>query len=380
MLHEFLTANRSDLLTRCAARVDQRHAPRQSDVELQHGMPLFLDQVIETLQAEERAREPMPRGKNSIAPDKGRAGSEMGVSATRHGRELMQRGFTVEQVVRDYGDLCQEITGLAMERAVPIGVDEFRTLNRCLDNGIADAVTEFAYHRDALMAGREAEALNERLGFLTHELRNLIQRATLAITVIKTGRVGLAGATGSILDRSLVAMSNLIDRSLAEVRMHAGMPARYQLISVADFISDVKISASLEADTYECRLTVSVIDPTLAVNADRDMLFSAVGNLLQNAFKFTAHRSEVKLNAYAETDRILITVEDSGLGLAPGEAERIFLPFTQSGSDKSGVGLGLAICRRCTEINNGILSVRSVPGSGCVFTIDLPRHVIPDLN
>jgi signal transduction histidine kinase len=378
MLHEFLTANRSELLTRCAARVAQRNAPKLSNVELKHGMPLFLDQLIDTLQAEEREPEPMPYRKGSIAPDKGRAGSEMGVSATRHGRELMQRGFTVEQVVRDYGDVCQEITGLAMERGVPIQVDEFRTLNLCLDNGIADAVTEFAYQRDALMAGREAEALNERLGFLAHELRNLIQRATLAITVIKTGRVGLAGATGGILDKSLVAMSNLVDRSLAEVRMNAGMPPRYQLISVADFISDVKISASLEADIYECRLIVPVIDPTLAVDADRDMLFSAVGNLLQNAFKFTAHRSEVKLNAYAETDRILITVEDSGLGLAPGEAERIFLPFTQSGADKSGVGLGLAICRRSTEINNGVLSVRSVPGSGCVFTIDLPRHLLPD--
>jgi signal transduction histidine kinase len=378
MLHEFLTANRSELLARCAARVDQRHTPKLSDAELQHGMPLFLDQLIETLQAEERAPEPMPHRKNSIVSDKGRAGSEMGVSATRHGRELMQRGLTVDQVVRDYGDVCQEITGLAMERGVPIQVGEFRTLNLCLDNGIADAVTEYTYQRDAFMARGEAEALNERLGFLAHELRNLIQRATLAITVIKTGRVGLAGATGGILDRTLVAMSNLVDRSLAEVRMNAGMPPRYQLISVADFISDVKISASLEADIYECRLTVSVIEPTLAVDADRDMLFSAVGNLLQNAFKFTAHRSEIKLNAYAESDRILITVEDSGVGLAPGEAEKIFLPFTQSGADKSGVGLGLAICRRCTEINNGILSVRNVPGSGCVFTIDLPRHLLPD--
>lgn len=180
------------------------------------------------------------------------------------------------------------------------------------------------------------------------------------------------------MDRSLVAMSHLIDRSLTETRMNAGMPARYQLISVADFISEVKISAVLEAAVYECELSVSIVDPTLAVDADRDMLFSTVGNLLQNAFKFTAHRTKVKLYAYAEADRILISVEDSGSGLAPGEAETIFQPFTQSGADKSGVGLGLAICRRSTEINKGVLSVRNVPGSGCVFTIDLPRHTLPD--
>jgi hypothetical protein len=212
---------------------------------------------------------------------------------------------------------------------------------------------------------------------MAHELRNLIYKATLAITVIKSGRAGLGGATGDILDRSLVSMTNLIDRSLAEVRMTAGMPPRYQLISVADFIYDVGISASLEADVHECKLIISKIDSTLAVDADRDMLIAAIGNLLQNAFKFTAHRTEVKLNAYAEADRILISVEDSGKGLAAGEADRIFLPFTQSGADKSGVGLGLAIARRSTEINNGVLTVRNLPGSGCVFTIDLPRHRMP---
>jgi signal transduction histidine kinase len=375
MLYEFLIANRSALLARCEARVVERRSPQRSDEESQHGMPLFLDQLINMLQSEGHASS--AHGANARVSREGEAGSEMGVSATRHGRELMHRGFTVDQVVRDYGDLCQEITGLALECDMPIEVEEFRTLNRCLDNGIADAVTEYSYQRDALMADSGNESLNERLGFLAHELRNLIHKATLAIAVIKSGKAGLTGATGIVLDRSLVAMSNLIDRSLAEVRMKAGMPARYRLISVADFIADVNISASLEAALYECELTVATVDPTLAVDADRDMLFSAVGNLLQNAFKFTAHRSEVKLNAYAESDRILITVEDNGIGLAPGEAERIFQPFTQSGADKSGVGLGLAICRRSTEINNGILSVRSAPGSGCVFTIDLPRHSLP---
>jgi signal transduction histidine kinase len=290
----------------------------------------------------------------------------------------MQRGFSVEQVVREYGDLCQEITGLAIERNVPIEVEEFRILNSCLDNGIADAVTEFGYQRDSLMALGHADSLNERLGFLAHELRNFIQRALFAVSVIRSGKAGIAGAVGVVLDNSLVGMSNLVDRSLAEVRLTAGMPARYQLFSVADFISDTKISASLLATSYGCKLTVSETDRTLAVDADRDMLFSAVGNLLQNAFKFTKRDSEVKLNAYAEADRILISVEDDGPGLGPGEAETIFLPFSQNGADKSGVGLGLAIARRSTEVNNGVLSVRNIPGSGCVFTIDLPRHSLPE--
>ena len=127
-------------------------------------------------------------------------------------------------------------------------------------------------------------------------------------------------------------------------------------------------------------MTVSVVDPQLAIEADRDMLLSAVGNLLQNAFKFTGHQTDVSLNAYATADRIRIDVEDHCGGLPPGDAEDMFLPFMQRGTDKSGLGLGLSICRVSVEANNGNLSVRDVPGSGCVFTIDLPRHSLPQTS
>jgi signal transduction histidine kinase len=168
----------------------------------------------------------------------------------------------------------------------------------------------------------------------------------------------------------------LIDRSLADVRVTAGMPARQELFSVSDFISEVQISASLEAVTRDCVFSVSAVDATLAVEADRDLLFSALGNLLQNAFKFTHAGSEVSLSAYANAGRILINVEDHCGGLPAGDTEQMFLPFKQSGEDRSGLGLGLSVSRRTVEANGGILSVRDVPGHGCVFTIDLPRHTV----
>jgi signal transduction histidine kinase len=218
--------------------------------------------------------------------------------------------------------------------------------------------------------------MNERLGSLAHELRNHIHTATLAVMAIKAGNVGVTGATGALLDRSLIGMRNLIDRSLADVRITAGMPTRARLISLADFVEDVKISASLEAQARGCEFTVGAVDAELALDVDREMLFSAVGNLLQNAFKFTQPRTEVSLNAYAAADRIRIDVEDHCGGLPPGAVEEVFLPFKQSGEDRSGLGLGLAICWRSVEANNGVLSVRDVAGSGCVFTIELPRQVL----
>ena len=377
MLHKFLTAQRAELINRCRSKVARRLAPAATDAELEYGVPLFLDQVIKTLRVEQTS-EPMRSRKVSGSSDGGTAGSsEIGASAARHGGELLQHGFTLDQVVHDYGDLCQAITELAFEQAAPISVDEFRTLNRCLDNAIADAVTEFAYQRDISISDSQHQAFNERLGFLAHELRNLIQTATLAVVAIKAGNVGLAGATGAVLERSLIGMHNLIERSLADVRVRAAMPARHQLISVADFIGEVELSVSLDARGRGCGLSVSAVDPQLAVEADRDMLLSAVGNLLQNAFKFTEHHTDVSLNAYAPADRIRIAVEVHSGGVPPGDAEDMFLPFIQRGTDKSGLGLGLSICRTSVEANNGVLSVQDLPGSGCVFTIDLPRHLLP---
>jgi signal transduction histidine kinase len=218
--------------------------------------------------------------------------------------------------------------------------------------------------------------LNEQLGFLAHELRNLIQTATLAVMAIKAGNVGTTGATGALLDRSLIGMRNLVDRSLAGVRLTAGMPARAHLISLADFIADVRIAASLEAQAHECKFTVGVADRELALEVDRETLLGAVGNLLQNAFKFTHPRTEVSLNAYATADRIQIDVEDHCGGLPPGAVDELFLPFSQGGEDRTGLGLGLAIARRSVEANGGVLRVRDIPGSGCVFTIDLPRRLL----
>ena len=374
MLHEFIETNRTELIDRCRQKVARRTAPNATGAELEHGVPLFLDQLIETLRVEHTLAPMQVREISGRSSGERPGSTEIGVTAALHGRELLQQGFTVDQVVHGYGDVCQAVTDLAFEDGAPIQVDEFRTLNRCLDNAIADAVTEFSHRRDSTMVGKDAQALNERLGSLTHELRNLVHTATLAVTAIKAGSVGLSGATGAVLDRSLIGMRNLIDRSLADVRVTAGLPARTQRISLADFFADVEVSASLEARAYECDFTVSEVDMKIAVDVDRDMLLSAVGNLLQNAFKFTEHDTEVTLSARATADRVLIEVEDHCGGLPPGAPEKMFLPFKSNGEEKSGLGLGLAICRRSVEANNGVLRVRDVPGKGCVFTIDLPRH------
>ena len=116
------------------------------------------------------------------------------------------------------------------------------------------------------------------------------------------------------------------------------------------------------------------VDLDIAVYADPEMLASAVGNLLQNAFKFTKRHTEVTLHAHSERGLVLIEVKDHCGGLPPGPAEGLLRPFAQRGNDRSGLGIGLEICRRSVEANRGTLTVCDLPGLGCVFTITLPRR------
>jgi signal transduction histidine kinase len=377
VLHEFLDANRPVLIARCLEKLAQRPSTRAEGAQMEFGVPVFLDEVIRTLRMEQGS---MPMQSRRVS---GRSGgtsdslSEIGETAAAHGRELMQQGYTIDQVVHDYGDLCQAITDLAFERQQAIQIDEFRTLNRCLDNAIAGAVTEFSYQRDSLAAERQAQSLNHRIGSFAHELRNLLNTATLALTVLKQGPVGLGGATGALLDRSLVGLRNLIDRSLADVKMAAGLPLRSRLCSLSELIAEVKVAASLEAGVRGCQLLVLPVDASLAVDADRDQLLAAIGTQLQNAFKFTREGTQVRLSAYASADRILIDVEDCCGGLPEGAEDRLFVPFSQDGIDRSGLGLGLSISRASVEANEGILRVRDLPGHGCIFTIDMPRKALP---
>jgi signal transduction histidine kinase len=289
---------------------------------------------------------------------------------------LLELGYTVDQVVHDYGDLCQAITDLAVERDAPFSVDEFRTLNRCLDNAIADAVTAFSAQRDLTVSRRHTLEANERLGYFVHELRNALHTAVLALAALEAGHLPITGATGGVLRRSLGALTSLVNRSLDEVRTVAEVQLGREVFSLAAFISDAGNAAHLEASVRGCLLTVRNVDPGLLVEGPRELLLGALINLLHNAFKFTRHESDVFLSASAEESGDLsIEVEDRCGGLAAGAAEIMFKPFTRRHEDKSGLGLGLTIARENVERAGGTLSVRNLPGTGCVFTIKLPRHL-----
>jgi len=212
MLHEFLTSNRTELVSRCRNKVARRLSPSEIPLALDHGVPLFLQQLVETLRFEQRE----PPGP-TVEPGPSPAATEIGRAASVHGADLLRLGYSVDQVVHDYGDVCQAVTELAGEHDEPISTGEFRTLNRCLDNAIADAVTSFGHARQVLIDD-QAETLQQRLHYYSLEHRRLVDIALQSYAVIKSGQVGATGSTGTLLFHTLEELRSLTDRTLPEIR------------------------------------------------------------------------------------------------------------------------------------------------------------------
>lgn len=273
------------------------------------------------------------------------------------------------QLVRGYGSICQGITEYAHTNGTDITATEYSQLNLCLDVAIAQAVTEFQS-----IGTRSAES-DERLrvGSLVHELRNHLTSAMLAHEVIRMGGVGSSGATSSVLTNSLRQMREIVDRSIAEVRLDSKSDFHPTVFGLLDMLSEVESSLSAESNAKLIHIEVEV-DPSLRVRADEHLMISAVTNLVQNAIKFTHVGGNVWIRAFAEGADAIIEVEDQCGGLPEGKAESLFDPFVQEGRDRSGLGLGLTIVKKAADANGCRLSVRNFPSAGCVFSLRTARN------
>jgi hypothetical protein len=208
MLHEFLTANRAELITRCRTKAAKRFAPSEIPTALEHGVPLFLQQLVQALRLPQQLSYP------GSTPDV----TEIRRAAAIHGADLLRQGYTVEQVVHDYGDVCQSVTELASEQDTEISTFELGILNRSLDDAIAEAVTSYGSARQVL-SNDQAETIQQRLTVFSDEHQRLVGIALHSYAAIKTGNVGLTGSTGALLIHTLEELRSLAARALPEIRL-----------------------------------------------------------------------------------------------------------------------------------------------------------------
>jgi hypothetical protein len=212
MLHEFVSSNRDELIKRCREKAAARHHPSVIRVAFEHGVPRFLQQLADILRIEQSPANEKIDG--LAAPLE----LEIGRAAALHGIEMHSLGYTVGQAVKEYGDVCQSVTDLGIEKNVSISVDEFRTFNRCLDLAIADAVTAFGLASQASDKAR-AKSLGLTLDSYVEEHRRLVDIAIQAYFAVQEGHVGSSGATGTLLVNTLTVLRGLADRNLPEIRL-----------------------------------------------------------------------------------------------------------------------------------------------------------------
>ena len=185
-----------------------RHAPSEIPAAIDHGVPLFLQQLADTLLFEQST---LNREAAKLEPAP--SASPIGRAAALHGAELLRLGFSIDQVVHGYGDVCQSVMDLAIEEKTHISSDEFRTLNRCLDSAIADAVTSYGLARQVLN-NDDAGSLRARLDALSEEHRRLVDIAIQAYSAIRTGHVGVTGATSNLLMHALDELHYIAEQIL----------------------------------------------------------------------------------------------------------------------------------------------------------------------
>lgn len=212
MLQEFITDNRAELIDRCNRKSAKDDLPFARSVRDGPGVPAFLDQLIDALRMEQ-----VPAVSSAQVHRQERQTSDIGRAAAQRGAELLQRGYTIDEVVHEYGNVCQSVTELAIERMAQISNQEFRTLNRCLDDAIADAVTSYA-SAGKHVQGQRTRDVGNRLDALAEEHGKLLAAAHQAFSAIRAGNVGATGATGTLLVHALSELAHVVDRAITDLR------------------------------------------------------------------------------------------------------------------------------------------------------------------
>jgi two-component system CheB/CheR fusion protein len=237
-----------------------------------------------------------------------------------------------------------------------------------------------AGQRRGVEALPESERGNtEFLGVLSHELRNALAVVRNALWLLDRAPPGsvAAGRARRILDRQVAHLCRMVDDLLDVTRAAHGKlavrKARVDLVAVvAEAVEDhVALFAR-----RRIRLVRKLGAAPVWLDADATRIAQAVGNLLQNAAKFTRCGGRVEICVAREPrGSALIRVRDDGVGFDPASGARIFEPFAQAhpGGGDGGLGLGLSLVKAVVELHGGSVEARSEgPGRGAEFLVRLP--------
>jgi signal transduction histidine kinase len=277
-------------------------------------------------------------------------------------------GFDLAGVLREYQILSECILDEAEAAGGHFSVRTLRRVQALLEAGRIEAGSAYIERRDMEMT----RAHSQHVAFVAHELRSPLMSAFLAVAALrKSGRVEDEWALG-MLSRNLNALRELIDQVLTADRLAGQISADREAFDLSSLLQQLAAEARLAAQQSQVEIVLQA-PQALVVTGDPRLLRSAIGNVLGNAVKFTHEGGTITVRAHRNEGTTTAEVEDACGGLPAGNAAQLFEPFVQRGEDRSGFGLGLAIVKQALEAHGGRVSVRNLPGTGCVFCLELPE-------
>jgi len=225
---------------------------------------------------------------------------------------------------------------------------------------------------------------SEFLATLAHELRNPLAPLAQALQMLRLEPdADSVRRCCDIMERQLRHLVRLVDELLDIARIGRGKIAlRPAIVELKDVVQcALDLSAPLVRQ-HRHALAVQLPAQPVHLHADATRLAQVLGNLLNNAAKYTPEGGRIEVNAWSRGDSVAISVRDNGVGLPPEELPHIFDLFTQVGRSldmaQGGLGIGLALSRQLVELHGGRISASSEGlGRGSVFTVELPTCATP---
>jgi len=243
--------------------------------------------------------------------------------------------------------------------------------------GITMDITE---RRRAENRLREADQKKDRfIAVLAHELRNPLAPIRNAVEVMRRLKPDApAGRFHDIIERQVKQMAHLLDDLLDASRLSRGeLRLRLQPLQLDQVIAQAVEIAQPHVDAGSHRLVVLPAGQPLGISGDMTRLAQVFSNILINAAKYTPPHGDITLECARRGELAVVTITDTGIGIEPGDTQRIFEMFTQlqpeAGLPRGGQGIGLALARGLVELHGGTIAAHSAGrGLGSRFEVRLP--------
>jgi signal transduction histidine kinase len=250
---------------------------------------------------------------------------------------------------------------------------QLERLNRNLELRVAERTAEL------VDAGRRKD---EFLAMLAHELRNPLAAVRLAAQLVSLPDLPQPqlAKSAAIIHRQVEHLVRLIDDLVDVSRITRGLISlRREPTEISSVVAQAIEASRPVIDAKHHTLTVSVADESLQVNGDPARLSQILGNILNNAAKFTDPGGRIRLSVARKADTVVINVVDSGAGISEEMLPRVFDLFTQVerplDRTTTGLGIGLALVHRLVEMHGGhVMAHSDGPGKGAELIVQLPLH------